>query len=348
MGKKKSKLPAGVKKTAGKIQKASKTSKTDAELTREGKKATKAAENILNQALSSLGMASSPKKGKGKGKGKGRGRARTPVGPPPNVAVGSFFITNPNMSTVEPQRQAAQQVRVTFNTAFMSDYMKKKKAGTLKLFRGKALGPLGEWGDDVVIKVALNPAIGGKQVPKELTISSLRVLIRGMYDKIFEKAQEIIHKYVPKETGNLQDSMIGKVQQAARVIDSFHPSSPFVMHLGTPEIKYAKPVNKMPTGWVQHKGGVNWMSTRRHRAYRVPGHPLLDDPTARSVGKGGGGYYDLTLLDIRQEAKKQWLIVRNKSLLPQFKLLQDAGVITSAQNDINKYLKVTVPGLLKP
>jgi len=180
---------------------------------------------------------------------------------------------------------------------------------------------MGAFPDDIIIEVFLtfNPSF----LPRELSLRMLKTgLRREIYDPLRQFVESIVNINAPRDTGSLRESMERKVGEGKPTIDQLSNSQPFVVKLGTPGVMYAKPVNKMPTGWLKHP-------RRGQRNIGRQGDPL-DDPKAKK------GWYDLLLLNGRNRAMRLWKNYLKNIIIPVLKPLQDAGLIKSASTQANK------------
>ena len=257
---------------------------------------------------------------------------RSPVAP---IRVKPFQVGHPAAVTIEPQRLAAQHVRDQQNywlhAVHAAGQRLKKQFGGLKGAKRwlplghKNLGPLGDFGDDLVCEIRADPVLNGRSLPAELNPTSLRAIIRNeWYMPLRTYAYMVIEKYTPIETGELQRAMKAKFDEGERTIDGF-PNRPVTINLGTPGVPYAKPVNKMPRSWLQHFGN------KLGRRSRSP----LYDPTAHE------GYYSLCLRDIINKGKTLWQneVIANR-LRPMLAPLKQVGLLTNIDNELHQLFKV--------
>jgi len=153
---------------------------------------------------------------------------------------------------------------------------------------GATLGPMGSFGDNVILELDINRALlktlQKYKVPitagKLLNLARTQVLM-----PVKTKILEDINKWVPRDTGKLRNSMRNAVRSSP--ISTF----PVRLVINTRGVDYAKPVNRMPQIWLRH----------------------AKDPQARK------GWFNLVLLDGRNLAKKKFpqLVSHTATLLPR-------------------------------
>lgn len=165
------------------------------------------------------------------------------------------------------------------------------------------LGPMGELGMDIVIEVSITDDLDQYQI-REFNYKNVATILEST---IYEPLREylmgpgrggvsgLINTTAPRDTGALRESLEDGVEAGLPSIDDFQKKvGPFSVKLGTPEIPYAKPVNKMPTTWLRHP---KQSAQRAHLNVGRRGKKLKD-PEARS------GWYNLILLNGRNKARR--------------------------------------------
>jgi hypothetical protein len=190
---------------------------------------------------------------------------------------------------------------------------------------------MGELGDDIIISIELTAnyrkfvdsvkaALGKRFRIKDLDTPSevYRSAWGNVYFPLQREATVQINNNAPKFKGDLRKSM----KQSIKV--PLAGSFPLVMILNTAGIQYAKPVNRMPSAWLKHP-------TATHRNIRRVGARavILVDPEAK------GGWYDLTLLNSRNRARKLWRDYIKKVWVPLFK-----GFFKNPRNEADKMFRV--------
>jgi hypothetical protein len=155
---------------------------------------------------------------------------------------------------------------------------------------GAKLGPMGELGDDVILEVGLT--MEGERLLKirapEWSLNNIKTLFRNeVYDPLQEHVDQKIDLWVPMDTGELRNSMHNALTPSG---GSKTNDFPFKILLNTEGIPYAKPVNNMPSDWLQHPGG-HFINRGRF------GGSLLDEDAKK-------GWYNLVLVNGRSEARK--------------------------------------------
>lgn len=161
---------------------------------------------------------------------------------------------------------------------------------------GRHLGPMRELGDDIIISTNLTlnglTLIGqGAYIPINKIESLYR---RNVIDPLVKYMIDRIRIDVPKDTGDLQDSMIASLGPSFSKKRSF----PFQIVLNTKGISYANPVNNMPASWIKHTSGTGKFGAS------------LYDPTAKN------NWYQLVRLNGRNRAKKLHLAFIKNDLQP--------------------------------
>jgi hypothetical protein len=186
---------------------------------------------------------------------------------------------------------------------------------------------MGELGDDIIFSVDLttnytklrdfmrSPA-GRVFRVKDLDTASK--VYRSIWGNVYFPLQNTvttgINTDAPKFKGDLRDSLKRSIKVP------LNGKFPLTMILNTAGIHYAKPVNKMPSGWLKHPTAAH-SNVRKGR--------ILVDPKAR------GGWYGLILLNGRNRARKLWRDYVRKTWAPLFK-----GISKNPTNEANKLFKV--------
>lgn len=149
---------------------------------------------------------------------------------------------------------------------YTSGYSKKHKfkwgrdpwGGNRSKFRTyKWLGPAGPQEPALIFDIRPNPQNLAKYIQqfKKSGKSKLgQTMVKNDIEKIIQKAKwyivektgKFVGKYVPKDTGKLRRTMLKSLG------DSKVHGFILRMKLGTGDLEYAKPVNRMPTSMVQH------------------------------------------------------------------------------------------------
>lgn len=106
-------------------------------------------------------------------------------------------------------------------------------------------------------------------IQDELQVSKANVL---------EKAKKFITTYVPSDTGRLRLTMLNRLSQA--VVTKYT----FTMYIDTGNLKYAKPVNNMPTRMLQHDS----IERRRSRGWYEDGR-FISNPYKAHYGFNAAG-----------------------------------------------------------
>jgi hypothetical protein len=193
------------------------------------------------------------------------------------------------------------------------------------------LGPMGELGDDIIISVELTTNYQKfMESMKRITGRRLRIkdldtpaeVYRSVWGNVYFPLQQHvtteINSNVPKATTDLVDSMKKSIKVP------LGGSFPLIMILNTAGIDYAKPVNRMPDTWLKHPTAVH-SNTRKIKGRLV----ILVDPQARR------GWYDITLLNGRNRARRLWSEYIKKTWVPLLK-----GVVKNPTNEVKKMFRV--------
>jgi len=188
------------------------------------------------------------------------------------------------------------------------------------------LGPMGPFSNKVIVKIERKPLyyqglrefedlkrqniMSGRPPYSDRTIAI--ALESTVHDKVETYVLERIDTWVPKDTGSLRKAMISVVYKAAATVENFQKNTgPYIMEVGTPNIEYAKPVNKMPDWALQHPPHAPdpFRGTKGRR------NATLVDPQAKS------GWFNLILLNSRNKARAQVKKMRREVITPQFREL---------------------------
>lgn len=193
---------------------------------------------------------------------------------------------------------------------------------------GGKLGPMGEMGEDVILEVTFIPGklikLGPSGPVKDIIASLKRSIetnfARGVHRPLEELIISKINTWVPMDTGNLRKQMIAVTYNASATVDGMKEGKTYRMTAGTPGVKYASVVNKMPVTWLKHPAGY-------HRNIGRQKDPL-NDPLAKE------GWYDLTVLNARNKAKQLFPDFLTNTVVPILKPLEKirGSGIKSAHN----------------
>lgn len=179
---------------------------------------------------------------------------------------------------------------------------------------GSRLGPMGELGDDVIIEIFLKPK--AQQLVNATREISMRKIKTGIKQTIYNPLEKYLYGRidldVPSDTENLRKQIKGRINDAIITIDQISTTSPFRVVLGTPNVPYAGPVNRMPTSWLQHTSGTGRQ-----------GDPL-NDPNAKK------GWYNLTLLNGRNRAMRLYKDFIRNDIVPMLRTVKALGAAPSA------------------
>jgi hypothetical protein len=175
------------------------------------------------------------------------------------------------------------------------------------------LGPAGPLGEDVIIEMYLRAK--HNQITSVLPLNTLFNLIEThIFDPLDAYLTSKIEIWVPKDTGDLREALHKMVTRSKNTITRISVRAPFIVKLGTPGLEYAKPVNRMSSSMLQHKNQVSRKGNK------------LDDPKALQ------GWYNLLLLNGRNNARLFYNDFIKNEIVPLLKPLQTAGAIKSAWN----------------
>lgn len=195
-----------------------------------------------------------------------------------------------------------------------------RKAGR-PLARRRNLGPPGRLLDDVIIEVfySINPSL----LPRELSRSSIIIGIRqDVFNPLEQFMKAFIDINVPKDTGDLRRAIKRKIGEGEPTIRHMSKFDPFVVKIGTPGIRYAGPVNQMPTAWLKHPRRTSTNIGRE-------GDPLKD-PKAKHE------WFNLLRLNGRTRAMKLWKDYLKNRIVPVLIDLQTSGLIKSAKDQAKR------------
>ena len=189
---------------------------------------------------------------------------------------------------------------------------------------GGKLGPVGELGEDVIIEVYMRGnAVKVINLERRLSLTTLkRIIATEVYRPLAQYIIEKINEWVPKDTGSLRDAMIGEVKKGQPTIDQLSSTTPFRVVIGTPNIPYAGPVNKMPDSWLKHTSGTGRF-----------GDPL-NDPKAKRE------WYNLVRVNGRNKAQQLWRNMVKNQLVPIVKSFKKLP-IKNPYNFVRGMFKVT-------
>jgi len=166
------------------------------------------------------------------------------------------------------------------------------------------LGPIGEFGDDIILQIkptdiGLHLLQSGSKVISETNI--LKLIQRYIYKPLIKFSYAYIgmvrtndpNGVVPEDSGTLRRTMQkAMTNDGGSNINSLTGKTGFLVVMNTAELRYSKPVNQMPTEWLEHPGiHPPWRMKSRH-----DGHKLYD-PNATS------GWYDDVLSKSRNKAR---------------------------------------------
>ncbi len=123
--------------------------------------------------------------------------------------------------------------------------------------------------------------IGGRT---DLTIKNVKEFIQGILDDTLnitiEETREWIYKYVPKRSGDLQESLLSFLEKSKPPPTIFNEIRGVRLVLGAgAEVKYVKYVDKFDDSNVQHDN--TWREHSGKKAYSKGKPILLDDPQAK-------------------------------------------------------------------
>jgi len=192
----------------------------------------------------------------------------------------------------------------------------------------------------------------------------LRDIERAMWilkENILRTSANYINRYVPKDTGTLRRTMIASLTKAPVVNCTIN------MVLNTGELKYAKPVNNMPTsilahdmtkkrrhssGWYNTKGelvknrvhqGFNWSGGAKDkqlhaqkRAQIPDTDKYLHDPHAVK------SHWGFTVMDIRAQAKAAY-----QDFIANVVVILTQTVYKNAGKPVPKQVKVRYVDMMK-
>lgn len=170
---------------------------------------------------------------------------------------------------------------------------------------GGRLGPMGELGQSLIFSIHVT------EYGKKLMLRGIREFTKTrvwktftnlVYDPLQVRMGDKVDKWVPADTKRLRQSMKASITPAGgshvEMLDMIGPNG-FTVLLGTPGIKYAKVVNRMPERWLRHPG-------KHSPGTRGRTGKTLSDPQARK------GWYNLVLLDSRSFVKSRMSIFRKR------------------------------------
>jgi len=207
------------------------------------------------------------------------------------------------------------------------------------------LGPMGPFTSRVIVKVEKKPLyFDGLKLFEDLKKKGIMTggapysdrsvaiaLESSIHYEVEDYVMERIEMWAPKDTGSLRKAMMSVVLKAAATVDEFQNNTgAYIMEIGTPNIEYAKPVNKMPDWSLQHPPHAPdpFRGTRGRRG------ASLSDPQAKS------GWFDLILLNGRNKARRQVKQMRKEVITPQFRdLAKNMGKTPQALFD--QVLRIT-------
>lgn len=168
---------------------------------------------------------------------------------------------------------------------------KDRRGGDTSKFRKyKWYGPKGPLGPHLVISIiatgeftrALRKEERLRQRGKNIR-RAVESAIDGFRSELLDYAKMVIGKYVPKETGDLQDTLIEHLKKGKR------RSCNLRMEIATDrDMLYAAPVNRMPEKKIQHSASMGIIGRRSHK--------LLHDPKAQK------GFYNHIRMNISNKA----------------------------------------------
>ena len=153
-------------------------------------------------------------------------------------------------------------------------------------------GPVGPLGPHLVISIIATTALT-RAIKKEEELRSrgdyIRHAIHSAMDtfraELMGYAKTIIDRYVPKETGDLQNTLIEHLEKGKR--RGFNLN----IEIATDRnMMYAKPVNRMPEKMIQHSASMGRIGRRSHS--------LLHDPKAQK------GFYNHVRMLLSTKAKE--------------------------------------------
>ena len=179
---------------------------------------------------------------------------------------------------------------------------------------GSKLGPMGPLGDDVVIEVRLKYDIY-KVVPDISQQYLIGTLGSRVQEPLLDELYTKLNIWVPKDTGALRRSIRSRMDNSTASLKQISTTKPWRMVIGTPDIEYAKPVNKMPADWLKHKPQPS----------RFPGF-TMDDPAAVK------GWYDWLLRDGRRKAQNLFRDYLKGTIEP---IIKKAAPLLGIKNVIN-------------
>jgi hypothetical protein len=195
---------------------------------------------------------------------------------------------------------------------------------------------MGELGDDIIIQVDVNkPAVNQLKNLKEFRVKGLATesnIYQSIWANVYFSLQAFtttqINALAPKMTSDLRKSMKKSIK-----VDK-NGDFPLTMIINTAGIEYAKPVNRMPSEWLIHPSAT-------HPNVRKVGGKLyiLNDPKAKK------GFYDLTLLNSRNRARRLWKEYLKRFFVPIFRqvaplIKQLTGKTINPFNEAKKLFKV--------